>query len=66
MGASKPLTAAPSPPRNTRRRAGSLTSWMLGLDERLLSSIDEKSLAIACFLCCSQNLRAWIAVMTAT
>ena len=49
-GAKRPPTAAPRPPRNSVRRDGSLTSWMLGLVERLLSSIEAKSLATGAFL----------------
>ena len=45
-GASRPVTAPAKPPRSRLRRVGSETSWMLGLDDRLLSSIVEKSLAM--------------------
>src|SRR5688500_20364370 len=46
-GAITPATSAPTPPCSTTRRFGSLTSWMLGLEDGLLSSIVSKSLAIA-------------------
>ena len=45
--AAKGASQATAPPCSTRRRAGSQSSWMLGLDERLLSSIFDKSLAMA-------------------
>jgi hypothetical protein len=43
-GASTALAATPAPRHNTVRREGWLTLWMLGLDERLLSSMVLKSL----------------------
>jgi hypothetical protein len=45
-GAIRLKSPADPPARKTVRRAGSDTSWMLGLAERLLSSIKLKSLAI--------------------
>jgi hypothetical protein len=40
-GASALPITAPRPPHSNVRRAGDDRSWMLGLDERLLSSIVE-------------------------
>src|SRR5687768_11748347 len=47
------LASAARPPRSTTRRAGSLTSWMLGFAERLLSSIVSKSLLMSRSQCVS-------------
>jgi hypothetical protein len=51
-GASSVNSPAPAPLRSTVRRAGLDTSWMLGLAERLLSSIREKSLLMVLFSSC--------------
>ena len=48
-GAKKPPARAPSPPRKTVRRLSGDTSWIDGLEERLLSSIREKSFAMSIF-----------------
>ena len=48
-GAKKPPAKAPKPPRKTVRRLSGDTSWMDGLEERLLSSMREKSFAMSIF-----------------
>ncbi len=59
-GASRDATLQPAAPKRKVRRFGSDTSWMLGLDERLLSSIVLKSLAMVSPVACRNGwLRAW-------
>jgi len=60
-GARKALAAAP---RNHLRRSGLETSWMLGLEDRLLSSIEAKSLAMEMRCGALKSRGAWPPCMT--